>query len=121
MSLRGRISTSDGKRLYVRWLFGTIADSYDLITVVLSYGLDRRWKRRLVELVVGKRQSHHVADQDPAFLRFIEKHDLKPGQTVQVEARDAVSDAVRLRARNQTTITIGARAASKLLVELDTH
>jgi DtxR family Mn-dependent transcriptional regulator len=62
-----------------------------------------------------------IADQDPAFLRFIEKHDLKPGQTVQVEARDAVSDAVRLRARNQTTITIGARAASKLLVELDTH
>lgn len=50
MSLRGRISTPDGKRLYVRWLFGTIADSYDLITVVLSYGLDRRWKRRLVEL-----------------------------------------------------------------------
>src|SRR5262245_52939364 len=62
-----------------------------------------------------------IADQDPAFLRFIEKHDLKPGQEVQVEARDAVSDAVRLRARNQTTITIGARAASKLLVELDTH
>jgi DtxR family transcriptional regulator, Mn-dependent transcriptional regulator len=61
-----------------------------------------------------------VADQDPAFLRFIEKNDLKPGQSVQVEARDTVSDAVRLRGQNQTTITIGARAASKLLVELDT-
>jgi DtxR family transcriptional regulator, Mn-dependent transcriptional regulator len=62
-----------------------------------------------------------VADQDPAFLRFIEKNDLKPGQSVEVEARDTVSDAVRLRSRNQTTITIGARAASKLLVELDTR
>jgi len=62
-----------------------------------------------------------IADQDPAFLRFIEKHDLKPGQSVQVESRDTVSDAVRLRGRNQTSITIGARAASKLLVELDTR
>jgi ubiquinone/menaquinone biosynthesis methyltransferase len=31
-------------------LFATIADRYDLITVLLSYGADRRWKRRLVAL-----------------------------------------------------------------------
>jgi demethylmenaquinone methyltransferase/2-methoxy-6-polyprenyl-1,4-benzoquinol methylase len=36
------------KRRYVRRLFATIADRYDFITVVLSYGQDRRWKRRLV-------------------------------------------------------------------------
>jgi demethylmenaquinone methyltransferase/2-methoxy-6-polyprenyl-1,4-benzoquinol methylase len=34
----------------VRRLFATIADRYDLITVLLSYGQDRRWKRRLIEL-----------------------------------------------------------------------
>jgi demethylmenaquinone methyltransferase/2-methoxy-6-polyprenyl-1,4-benzoquinol methylase len=34
-------------------LFSTIADRYDLITVVLSYGQDQRWKRRLVNLVSG--------------------------------------------------------------------
>ena len=60
-----------------------------------------------------------IADQDPAFLRFIEKHHLKPGQSVEVEARDSVADAVRIKGRNHITITIGARAASKLLVELD--
>ena len=60
-----------------------------------------------------------IADQDPAFLRFIEKHHLKPGQSVEVEARDTVSDAVRIKGQNHLTITIGARAASKLLVELD--
>ncbi len=60
-----------------------------------------------------------IADQDPAFLRFIEKHHLKPGQPVEVEARDTASDAVKLRGRDRVTITIGARAASKLLVELD--
>jgi demethylmenaquinone methyltransferase/2-methoxy-6-polyprenyl-1,4-benzoquinol methylase len=50
MSLRDRIATPDGKRRYVRALFATIADRYDFITVALSYGQDRRWKRRLIDL-----------------------------------------------------------------------
>src|SRR6202049_1341286 len=33
-----------------------------------------------------------IADQDPAFLRFIESNDLKPGQAVEVETRDAAGD-----------------------------
>jgi len=57
-----------------------------------------------------------VTDQDAAFLRFIESHNLKPGQTIEVEARDEVSDSVRLKGANDERITIGARAASKLLV-----
>ncbi|MGE0448328.1 MAG: metal-dependent transcriptional regulator [Vicinamibacterales bacterium] len=59
-----------------------------------------------------------IADQDPAFLRFVEKNDLKPGQTIEVESRDAAADAVQLVVAGGTAITIGARAASKLLVEL---
>jgi ubiquinone/menaquinone biosynthesis methyltransferase len=31
-------------------LFATIADRYDLITILLSYGRDRRWKSRLADL-----------------------------------------------------------------------
>jgi DtxR family Mn-dependent transcriptional regulator len=58
-----------------------------------------------------------VTDQDAAFLRFIESHDLKPGQSIEVEARDEVSDSVRLKGLNDRRITIGMRAASKLLVE----
>jgi ubiquinone/menaquinone biosynthesis methyltransferase len=49
-TLRSTISTPDGKRRYVRQLFSTIADRYDFITVFLSYGQDRRWKRRLIRL-----------------------------------------------------------------------
>src|SRR5947207_14104472 len=59
-----------------------------------------------------------ITDQDPAFLRFIESNDLKPGQPVEVESRDAAADSVMLR-RKDRHITIGARAASKLLVEVD--
>jgi DtxR family Mn-dependent transcriptional regulator len=57
-----------------------------------------------------------VTDQDAAFLRFIEGNNLKPGQTIEVEARDEVSDSVRLKGANDERMTIGARAASKLLV-----
>jgi DtxR family Mn-dependent transcriptional regulator len=59
-----------------------------------------------------------IADQDPAFLRFIEKNDLKPGQPIEVEMRDAAADSVLLRGKDRRTMTIGARAASKLLVEI---
>lgn len=58
-----------------------------------------------------------VTDQDPAFLRFIESHDLKPGQTIEVEAREAVSDSVQLKGPSDQRVTIGTRAASKVLVE----
>ena len=42
MPLANAIATPDGKRRYVRRLFATIADRYDLITVLLSYGQDQR-------------------------------------------------------------------------------
>jgi len=54
MSVTERIATPDGKRRYVRSLFATIADRYDLITQMLSYGQDRRWKKRLVDLAAPR-------------------------------------------------------------------
>ena len=60
-----------------------------------------------------------ITDQDPAFLRFIESNGLKPGEPVEVESRDDAADSVVLR-RTDRHITIGARAASKLLVEVIT-
>src|SRR3979409_2359841 len=50
MRVAERIATPEGKRRYVRALFATIADRYDFITVALSYGQDRRWKRRLIDI-----------------------------------------------------------------------
>ncbi|MGH9311831.1 MAG: ubiquinone/menaquinone biosynthesis methyltransferase [Vicinamibacterales bacterium] len=49
-NLRTSLDTPAGKRRYVRRLFATIASRYDLITVLLSYGGDARWKRRLVSM-----------------------------------------------------------------------
>jgi len=57
VSLSDHLATPDGKRRYVRSLFATIADRYDFITVALSYGQDRRWKRRVVELAAPTAQT----------------------------------------------------------------
>src|SRR6476620_4354281 len=59
--LRDTISAPDGKRRYVRRLFATIADRYDFITGFLSYGQDRRWKRRLLALA-DLRSTDYVLD-----------------------------------------------------------
>ncbi len=59
-----------------------------------------------------------VIDQDKSFLRFIENHSLKPGESIEVEDRDAASDSVRVRGKDDQRITIGTRAASKVLVHL---
>ncbi len=50
VSLDDAFATPQSKRRYVRQLFATIADRYDLITRVLSYGQDARWKARLVRM-----------------------------------------------------------------------
>ena len=60
MALRDAIATPEGKRTYVRRLFATIADRYDLITVLLSYGQDRRWKKRLVAMSSAGRGTRAV-------------------------------------------------------------
>jgi demethylmenaquinone methyltransferase/2-methoxy-6-polyprenyl-1,4-benzoquinol methylase len=54
-------TSADSKSRYVRTLFATIADRYDLITVLLSFGLDRRWKHRAVRLA-APRQGQRALD-----------------------------------------------------------
>ena len=50
MKLDDAFSSPAAKSRYVRGLFATIADRYDLITSVLSYGQDARWKAKLASL-----------------------------------------------------------------------
>jgi demethylmenaquinone methyltransferase/2-methoxy-6-polyprenyl-1,4-benzoquinol methylase len=50
-SLATAFSSPGAKRRHVRRLFAAIADRYDLVTRVLSFGRDARWKDRLAALV----------------------------------------------------------------------
>src|SRR5687767_11992481 len=51
VSLARAFDSPADKRRHVRRLFATIAGRYDLITRLLSFGLDRRWKARLVDAI----------------------------------------------------------------------
>jgi DtxR family Mn-dependent transcriptional regulator len=62
-----------------------------------------------------------VIDQDKDFLRFIEHHNLKPGEAIAVEERDPAADSVRVRGSNDRRLTIGTKAASKVLVQAVLH
>jgi ubiquinone/menaquinone biosynthesis methyltransferase len=61
--LSDAFASPHSKQRYVRRLFSTIADRYDLITVLLSFGLDAGWKRRAVGLAapVAGRQALDLA------------------------------------------------------------
>jgi DtxR family Mn-dependent transcriptional regulator len=80
--------------------------------------VDRREYDTLLTCPLGARVTvSRVTDQDTSFLRFVERHHLKPGSTIRVEERDTDADSVRLLAEGDKEITIGARAASKVLVQ----
>jgi ubiquinone/menaquinone biosynthesis methyltransferase len=58
MTLRAALSSADAKAPYVRRLFHTIADRYDLITRLLSFGRDRHWKEALVRMAAVEPGTH---------------------------------------------------------------
>jgi len=59
-----------------------------------------------------------VVDQNPRFLQFVDRHNLKPGTELVVRARDADADAVAIHPRHQQSLTLGRSAAQKILVEV---
>jgi DtxR family Mn-dependent transcriptional regulator len=57
-----------------------------------------------------------VDDQSPEFLQLVERRGLKPGSRVAVESRDEAADTVDLRLPAGDRLSLGRRAASKILV-----
>ena len=58
-----------------------------------------------------------VADQDPDFLRLVERWNLLPGRGLTVESRDEAADSLVLRLEDGSRHSFGSRAAAKILVE----
>ena len=59
--IRRHLEGEEEKRRFVRGLFGRIAGRYDLTNDVMSLGLHRRWKERLVSLATPE-PGHRVLD-----------------------------------------------------------
>ncbi len=58
-----------------------------------------------------------VIDQNPQFLQFVDRNNLKPGTELIVQRRDEIADAVAVERRDQPRLTLGTAAAAKILVE----
>lgn len=58
-----------------------------------------------------------VSDQDEDFLRFVERHGLKPGARIAIKSRDIQADAITVVPEDRPAITIGSEAAAKLWIE----
>lgn len=58
-----------------------------------------------------------VLDEDPVFLRYVGDHGLMPDQRIVVAPREPATDAVTLSTAECKSITLGASAAAKILVE----
>ncbi len=51
LNLKEHISSKEKKQGYVTQMFAIIAPRYDFITAFLSFGMDRGWKRQLVDML----------------------------------------------------------------------
>ncbi len=57
-----------------------------------------------------------VLDQNPQFLQFVDRANLKPGAQVVVKQRNELADSVVVSSRG-SSITLGSSSAAKILVE----
>lgn len=85
-------------------------------------GKGRLQQAELVELSqspVGRTVTiARVSHQEEKFLRFVEKHGLRPGARVKLVSNDEMADAVTLEPDGHPPVTLGSDAADKLWVEL---
>jgi DtxR family transcriptional regulator, Mn-dependent transcriptional regulator len=59
-----------------------------------------------------------VMDQDPAFLQFVQRANLKPGTRVTITGRDEFADSVQVNTgAKRGVVTLGSASAAKILVE----
>ncbi|MCC6907515.1 MAG: metal-dependent transcriptional regulator [Phycisphaerales bacterium] len=59
-----------------------------------------------------------VLDQDEQFLRFVDRHMLRPGTRARVLAHDDAADAVTVQSGKLPAVTMGRTAAAKIMVEI---
>lgn len=103
---------ADAKRSYVRQMFTAIAPRYDLLNHVLSLNVDRRWRRRAVDVLGWERaRQGRYLDLCAGTLDLGLELARRPGFDGRVVAADFVVPMLRLGRRKRPTIAgVGADA-----------
>lgn len=110
--IRRHLGEEDEKRRFVRGLFGRIAGRYDLTNDVMSLGLHRRWKDRLIalaDLEPGHRVLDLAAGTGDLALRAVER---APG--LRVAAVDLTREMMEVGRRREAAGEVGWTCADAL-------
>src|SRR5215470_11895382 len=102
LDLKEHIASKEKKQRYVNRLFETIAPRYDFFTAFMSYGMDRGWKRSLVEML-DLRGNEIALDLacGTGDITFAVARSLKSGQVVGLDITQAmleIAERKRLQA-----------------------
>jgi DtxR family Mn-dependent transcriptional regulator len=74
----------------------------------------------LAEMSVGATgRVARIVDQEPGFLRLVQRLFLRPGTKVKVVARDENADTLEIQVGRRARARLGFRAAAKILIEPD--
>jgi len=102
LNLKEHISSKEKKQRYVNRLFETIAPRYDFFTAFMSYGMDRGWKRSLVEMMdLGGNEIALDLACGTGDITFAVARRLKSGQVVGLDITQAmleIAERKRLQA-----------------------
>jgi len=107
LEMKEHITSTEKKQLYVNQMFATIAPRYDLVTSLLSYGRDKRWKRQLVELARIEPQ-HEILDLacGTGDITFMLAEKLTHGRVIGVDISAAMLEIARQKKRQLGLKTI---------------
>ena len=100
LPIKEYISSVEKKQAYVNQMFARVAPRYDLVTRVLSYGADARWKRRLVEMT-GVEPGQQVLDLacGTGDITFLLAARLTSGQVIGVDITPGMLEVAEKRRR----------------------
>jgi demethylmenaquinone methyltransferase/2-methoxy-6-polyprenyl-1,4-benzoquinol methylase len=100
LAMQEYIGSKEKKQVYVNQMFATIAPRYDLVTTLLSFGQDRHWKRKLVELAALEPQ-HRVLDLacGTGDITFLLAERVTDGQVIGVDITPGMIEIARRKLR----------------------
>jgi demethylmenaquinone methyltransferase/2-methoxy-6-polyprenyl-1,4-benzoquinol methylase len=103
LDLREHVSSKEKKQTYVNRLFETIAPRYDFFTAFMSYGMDRGWKRALIEMLnlVGDETTLDLACGTGDITFAIAEH-LESGHAAGLDITQAMLDIAEKKRRART-------------------
>jgi ubiquinone/menaquinone biosynthesis methyltransferase len=112
LDLREHITSKEKKQRYVNRLFDTIASRYDFFTAFMSYGMDRGWKRALVQAlnIKGGEAALDIAC-GTGDITFAIARQLNSGQVIGLDITQGMLDIAESKRRDALSANVSFHRA----------